>query len=47
MDDYTAYRQTLTEPRADVYTDDIQSDYDACDAYQGCRSWYEYQEEWN
>ena len=54
MDDYIAYRQTLTEPCADVYTDNIQSDYDAYDSdydaydtYQGCQSWYEYQKEWN
>jgi hypothetical protein len=47
VDDYTAYRQTLTEPCSDVYTDNIQSDYDAYDTYQGCQSWYEYQKEWN
>lgn len=47
MDDYMAYRQTLTEPCSDVYTDNIQNNYDAYDAYQGCRSWYEYQKEWN
>lgn len=47
MDDYMAYRQTLTEPCADVYTDNIQSSYDYADAYQGCQSWYEYQKEWN
>ena len=47
VDDYTAYRQTITEPCADVYTDSIQNDYDAYDTYQGCQSWYEYQREWN
>lgn len=47
MDDYIAYRQTILEPCDDVYTDDIQSDYDSIDAYQGCRAWYEYQELWN
>ena len=47
VDDYTAYKQTILEPCADVYTDNIQSDYDAYDTYQGCQSWYEYQKEWN
>lgn len=47
MDEYMSYRQTILEPCADVYTDDIQSDYDAYDTYQGCRSWYEYEKEWN
>ena len=45
MNDYIAYRQTILEPCADVYTDNIQSGYDAYDAYQGCQSWYEYQKE--
>jgi hypothetical protein len=47
VDDYTAYKQTILEPCDDVYTDNIQSDYDAYDTYQGCQSWYEYQKEWN
>lgn len=47
MDDYIAYRQTILEPWEDSYTDNIQSDYDAYDTYQGCRGWYEYQKEWN
>lgn len=47
VDEYMSYRQTILEPCADVYTDDIQSDYDAYDTYQGCQSWYEYQMEWN
>lgn len=47
MDDYMAYRQTILEPWEDGYTDNIQSDYDAHDSYQGCQGWYEYQKEWN
>lgn len=47
MKDYIAYKQTITEPSADVYTDNIQNDYDYADEYQGCQSWYEYQQEWN
>lgn len=47
VDDYIAYRQTLTESCADVYTDNIQNSYDYADEYQGCQSWYEYQKEWN
>lgn len=47
MDDYMAYRQTITELCNDVYTDNIQNAYDAYDTYQGCESWYEYQMTWN
>lgn len=47
MDDYTAYKQTILEPRDDAYTDNIQNGYDVYDTYQGCQSWYEYQKEWN
>lgn len=47
MDDYMAYRQMILAPCDDVYTDNIQNSYDYADEYQGCRSWYEYEKEWN
>lgn len=44
MHDYINYIQTVLEP---LYTDDQQNDYDYSDEFQGCQSWYEYQQEWN
>ena len=47
MDDFVLYTKTITDPASDIYTDNFQEPYDAYDTYQGCKSWYEYQEEWN
>lgn len=47
MKDYICYIQTLLDPADDTYTDYRQNDYDYADEFQGCQSWYEYQQEWN
>jgi hypothetical protein len=47
VNDYILYTQTVLDPSDVIYTDDTQNSYDYADEYQGCRSWYEYQKEWN
>lgn len=47
MNDYMLYIQTVLDPSDVIYTDDTQNSYDYADEYQGCQSWYEYQETWN
>lgn len=47
MNDYIFYTQSVLDSSDVIYTDNTQNNYDAYDTYQGCRSWYEYQKEWN
>lgn len=47
MNDYIDYKQTITHPDEEVYTDQYQKNYDWSDEYQGCLSYKQYIETWN